>query len=126
VDKPMNEDQLSFAEVEFALPAQTFRITCALSAEESLPVVTEFVLRMIHVCRAMRPDQIQRFFGFNEKEVAAVIATMHEERLVRWEDERLELTPYALSRFLESSDLIPPFLQDKRMEQRGKLRSDQL
>jgi hypothetical protein len=111
VDKTSTDNLLSFAEVEFALPAQSFRITCAISTEESLPVVTEFVLRMVHVCGAMRPDQIQRFFGFNEKEVAAVVKTLHEERLVRWEDDHLELTHYALSRFLESSDSIPRFFK---------------
>lgn len=111
IDKDIAVNQLTFAEVEFALPAQSFRITCSISTEESLPVVTEFVLRMIHVCGAMRPDQVQRFFGFNEKEVAAVIRTLHEERLVRWEDESLELTHYALNRFLESSDSIPRFFK---------------
>ncbi|MGA2605881.1 MAG: hypothetical protein ABSH01_00320 [Terriglobia bacterium] len=111
MDKEINDNQIAFAEVEFALPAQGFRITCAISTEESLPVVTEFALRMIHISGAMRPDQIQRFFGFNEKEVAAVIRTLHEERLVRWEDESLELTHYALSRFLESSDSIPRFFK---------------
>jgi hypothetical protein len=110
-DKNADSNQLAFAEVEFGLPAQSFRIACAISTEESLPVVTEFVLRMIHDCGAMRPDQIQRFFGFNEKEVAAVIRTLHEERLVRWEDESLELTNYALTRFLESTDSIPRFFK---------------
>jgi hypothetical protein len=111
MDRVVAENQLSFAEVEFAIPAQSFRITCAISTEESLPVVTEFALRMIYICGAMRPDQIQRFFGFNEKEVAAVIKTLHEERLVRWGDDRVELTHYALGRFLESSDLIPRFFK---------------
>ena len=111
MDKINAEDQLAFAEITFAIPAQNFGVTCAISAEEGLPVVTEFVLRMIHISGAMTPGQIQGFFGFNEREVAAVIRTLNEERLVRWEDDRVELTHYALGRFLESSDSIPRFFK---------------
>lgn len=104
-------EQLAVGEVTFAIPAQSFGIACAVSAEESLPVVTEFVLRMVHTCGSMSALQIQSFFGFNDKEVAAVIRTLHDELLVQWEDDELRLTPYALGRFLESSDNIPRFFK---------------
>jgi hypothetical protein len=110
MDNPVSE-QLAVGEVTFAIPAQSFAISCAVSAEESLPVVTEFVLRMIHTCGAMSAPQIQSFFGFDDKEAAAVIRTLHDELLVQWEDDELRLTPYALGRFLESSDNIPRFFK---------------
>src|SRR5258708_6476837 len=94
-------ESLPIAEVTFALPAQKFTITCAVTTQETLPVVTECVIRLLHVCRSMKPAQIQSFFGFSEAEVSAVIRTLVDERLVEWaEDEELELTSYALERFL--------------------------
>ena len=111
MDNNSVNEQLVVGEVTFAIPGQSFGITCAVSAEEALPVVTEFVLRMIHTCGAMSAFQIRSFFGFNDKEVAAVVRTMHDELLVQWEDEELRLTPYALGRFLESSDNIPRFFK---------------
>jgi hypothetical protein len=57
----------------------------------------------------MTTTQIQEFFGFSAREVEEVIEMLQNERLVRWEDDRLELTHYALGRFLESSDSIPRF-----------------
>jgi hypothetical protein len=103
--------QLSITEITFALPAQRFGITCAISTEEALPVVTEFALRMTHVCGALMPSQLQCFFGFSDKEVAAVVRTLEAERLVRWQDDHLVLTHYALGIFLDSSESIPRFFK---------------
>ncbi len=105
----MKPTQIEFGEITFAIPAQTFGIACAISTEQPLPVVTEFTLRMIHVCESMTAEQIQQFFGFSEREVEQVLQTLIDERLVRWDDDRLELTHYARGRFLESSDSIPRF-----------------
>jgi hypothetical protein len=100
-------DRLPVAEVTFAIPAQKFAVTCAISTQETLPVVTEFSIRMIHACGTMSPEQLQDFFGFTEKETAAVIGTLLDERLVRWDDDQLGLTPQALALFLESVDNVP-------------------
>ncbi len=100
-------DRLPVAEVTFAIPAQKFAVTCAISTQETLPVVTEFSIRMIHACGTMSPEQLQDFFGFTEKETAAVIGTLLDERLVRWDDDQLGLTPQALALFLESIDNVP-------------------
>lgn len=106
-EAPRRLDRLPIAEVTFAIPAQKFSVTCAISTQETLPVVTEFSIRMIHACGTMSPEQLQAFFGFTEKETAAVIATLLDERLVRWDDDKLGLTPQALALFLESIDNVP-------------------
>src|SRR5690606_36076778 len=84
-----------------------------ISTDEALPVVTEFALRMIHVCGSISPDQLQKFFGFSEKETAAVIKSLLTERLIQWNEDKLILTPYAEERFLESSDELPRFFKIK-------------
>lgn len=103
---------LAVDEITFAIPAQSFAIECSISAEEALPVVTEFALRIAYVCGTLSPVQIQEFFGFTKKETDAVIQTLLNERLIKWnEDELLELTPYALTRFQDSSDHLPRFFK---------------
>jgi hypothetical protein len=104
-------DSLEFGEVTFALPAQQFGITCSLTDEEALPVVTEFSLRVIHSCEAITPRQLQVFFGFTEDETTAVISTLTSERLVQWDEDSLEVTPYARAKFIESPDGIPRFFR---------------
>lgn len=110
-EKSGKTDHLSVAEITFAIPAQSFGITCWISTEETLPVVTEFALRTAHVCGSLTPAQLQAFFGFSSKEVAAVIRTLEDEKLIRWDEDHLMLTPYALGRFLDSSDSIPRFFK---------------
>ncbi len=77
-----------------------------------MPVVTEFALRIAYVCGTLSPVQIQDFFGFTKKETDAIIQTLLNERLIKWnEDELLELTSYALTRFQDSSDHLPRFFK---------------
>ncbi|MFW0758571.1 hypothetical protein ACN1C3_28290 [Pseudomonas sp. H11T01] len=111
VEESQLQEQLAVDEITFAIPAQSFGISCAISAEETLPVVTEFALRIAYVCGSLSPAQIQDFFGFSNKEVDAVIQALLSERLIKWNEEHLELTNYALTRFQDSSDNLPRFFK---------------
>lgn len=104
-------ERLALDEITFAVPAQSFAISCAISAEETLPVVTEFALRIAYVCGDLSPVQIQEFFGFSKKETDAVVQALLGERLIQWTDDRLELTSYAMARFQDSSDHLPRFFK---------------
>lgn len=107
------KDDLAIEEITYAIPAQSFNIACSITTDEALPVVTEFALRITYVCGSISPDQLQKFFGFSEKETSAVIKSLLSERLIQWHDEKLELTPYAEERFQESSDQLPRFFKIK-------------
>lgn len=111
VEERQLREQLAIDEITFAIPAQSFAIACAISAEEALPVVTEFALRIAYVCGDLSPVQIQEFFGFSKKETDAVIQALLGERLIQWNEDHLELTTYALGRFQDSSDNLPRFFK---------------
>ncbi len=105
-------EHLAIDEITFAIPAQSFGISCSISAEEALPVVTEFALRIAYVCGTLSPEQLQDFFGFSKKETEAVLNSLLDERLLKWNDDHLELTSYALARFeAASSDNLPRFFK---------------
>lgn len=108
-----NPNQIILNQITFALPGQKFDISCSIAAEERLPVVTEFVLRIISVCKSLSPQHIKEYFGFNDKELNAVIQTLVRERLVDWDEGEgsLELTEYAKSKFEQSSDDLPRFFK---------------
>lgn len=111
VEEQQLREQLAIDEITFAIPAQSFAIACAISSEEALPVVTEFALRIAFVCGTLSPLQVQDFFGFSKKETDAVIQALLDERLIQWNEDLLELTPYALGRFQDSSDNLPRFFK---------------
>jgi hypothetical protein len=96
VEEQQLREHLAIDEITFAIPAQSFAIACAISAEEALPVVTEFALRIAFVCGTLSPEQVQDFFGFSKKETDAVIQSLLNERLIQWNEDQLELTPYAV------------------------------
>lgn len=112
-DDQQFKDNLAIEEITYAIPAQSFNIACSITTDETLPVVTEFALRITYVCGSISPDQLQKFFGFSEKETSAVIKSLLSERLIQWNDDKLELTPYAEERFQESSDELPRFFKIK-------------
>ncbi|WYX16443.1 hypothetical protein WJ974_08175 [Achromobacter xylosoxidans] len=62
-------EYLTIEEITFAVPAQSFAISCSISAEEALPVVTEFALRVAYVCGTLQPKQLQDFLDSQEKKL---------------------------------------------------------
>jgi hypothetical protein len=99
-------------QITFALPCQSFDINYSVTKQERLPIVTEFVVRLIHVCNGISVFNIQEYFGFSSKETEVVIQSLKNERLVLFNtDNELELTEYAKSKFAESSDELPRFFK---------------
>ncbi len=99
-------------QITFLLPCQSFDIKYSVTKQERLPIVTEFVVRLIHVCNGISVFNIQEYFGFSVKETEVVIQSLKNERLVLFNvDNELELTEYAKSKFAESSDELPRFFK---------------
>lgn len=110
------EINILFNQVTFALPCQNFDIKYSVTKQERLPIVTEFVVRLIYVCECIAVSKIKDYFGFSIKETEVVIQSLKNERLVLFNiDNELELTEYAKSKFADSSDDLPRFfkIEDK-------------
>ena len=105
------ESRIFVNRIDFAVPSKSFNIYCYVTEEERLPVVTEFVLRLIRTTESVTSQQLQNFFGFTPDENIAVINSLISQKLIVWgeDDESLVLTEYATSKFDESSDLVPRF-----------------
>lgn len=105
------ENKIFVNRIDFAVPCKSFNIYCSVTEEERLPVVTEFVLRLIRTTESVTSQQLQNFFGFTSDETIAVIDSLISQKLIIWgeDDESLILTEYATSKFDESSDLVPRF-----------------
>lgn len=105
------ENRIFVNRIDFAVPSKSFNIYCYVTEEERLPVVTEFVLRLIRTTESVTSQQLQNFFGFTPDENIAVINSLISQKLIVWgeDDESLVLTEYATSKFEESSDLVPRF-----------------
>lgn len=98
--------------VTFALPVRQFLVDYAVTKQQQLPVVKEFVVRFIFTLQECHPDAVQQFFGMSSKELYTVLSNLREERLILWEDDRIKLSQYAQSRFDSvGQSFVPRFFE---------------
>lgn len=103
------EPLLEFNRITFALPGRQFVVNASVTVNESLPKVTEFVLRLIRLCDGLEPEQIRAYFGFTNNETKIILDSLVDEQLVRIEDGIAKLTIYASDKFNETVDELPRF-----------------
>lgn len=100
---------LEFNRVTYGLPVETFRVEAYISLEERLPVVTEFVLRLLKVCMRVKLGVFRDFFGFTDGEALAVVESLARQGLVEAVDDEVQLSAFALERFAETGGEYPRF-----------------
>lgn len=98
-----------FNRVTFGLPVETFRVDAYIALEERLPVVTEFVLRLLRICGAVNLSAFRNYFGFTNSEAVAVIDSLVRQGLLEVVDEDVHLSRFAVERFEESGGDHPRF-----------------
>ncbi|MDN3436442.1 hypothetical protein QMA03_18905 [Pseudoalteromonas sp. APC 3356] len=95
-------------EVTYSLPCRSFVIDYAVSEKRKLAVVKEFTIRLLYSLKGITPEKIASYFGFTADETQVVLASLQEERLIKWDDGSVELTTYAYDRFEEVNGKAEP------------------
>jgi len=104
----MNQS-FEFNRVTFGLPVETFRVEAYIALEERLPVVTEFVLRLLKICTRIPLGAFRDYFGFTDGEALAVVESLSRQGLVEVLDDEVQLSSFALERFAETGGEYPRF-----------------
>jgi hypothetical protein len=106
----MSTKGFEFNRVTFGLPIESYRVDAYITRDERLPVVTEYVLRLLRVCGSVTLAGLRNFFGFTDAEALAVVDSLNRQGLVEASGEDLLLSSYANERFDQSSsDDYPRF-----------------
>jgi hypothetical protein len=104
--------KIQLSKVCFGLPMKSFFVDYTVSKKRELPVVKEFVIRLIYSLSTTSLDTIQTYFGLTSKEILAIVDDLQEENLIEWEDGKIKLTYYAMSKFTEEDgNLRPTFFE---------------
>lgn len=104
--------RIQLNKVCFGLPMKSFFIDYTVSKKRELPVVKEFVIRLIHSLSSTTLDTIQGYFGLTNKEILAIVDDLQEENLIDWSEGKVTLTYYAISKFTEEDgNLRPTFFE---------------
>jgi hypothetical protein len=104
--------QILINEVSFSLPAASFNMDYAVQEKRQLPVVKEFVVRLIHSLDICEPKVIANFFGFKSNEMIDVLEDLKNEGLIEWDDGEILLSDYTKDKFenVKGTD-VPRFFQ---------------
>src|SRR5665811_386381 len=100
---------IEFNRVTFGLPVESFRIEAYIALEERLPVVTEYVLRLVRICNQVPLAGLRNYFGFSDAEVLAVTESLVKQGLLEVDDEYARLSLFARNKFDEVGDEHPRF-----------------
>ena len=104
--------RIQLNKVCFGLPMKSFFMDYTVSKKRELPVVKEFVIRLIYSLTSTTLDTIQGYFGLTSREILAIVDDLQEENLIEWEDGKVKLTYYAMSKFTEEDgNLRPTFFE---------------
>lgn len=104
--------KIQISKVCFGLPTKSFFMDYTVSRKRELPVVKEFVIRLIYSLTSTSMENIQNYFGFTSKEMLAIVDDLQEENLIEWESGKIKLTYYAMSKFTEEDgNLRPTFFE---------------
>ncbi|MGO7530881.1 hypothetical protein [Rhizobium leguminosarum] len=79
--------------VDFQLSCRRFTIRATITRDRQLPVVDEFVLRLLAVVDRMSAAKMRAWFGFSEREMETVILDMSRRNLIEFVHDDVQLAP---------------------------------
>lgn len=100
----MSNNQFTYHEVDFLLPAQRFKINFSYISEQGLPFYREYILRLIHLA-SMSKYQIATYMGLSKREIDEAVSDLAERgELTLSVDGRLILTEKSKAYFSNFDD----------------------
>ena len=106
-------------EVSFSLPCRVFTVSYSVTEKRQLPVVKEFVVRLLYEIDQCNPEILANFFGFNSQEIKIVLEDLIYESLIQWDEGEVRLSSYAKENFTEvEGNAVPRFFEIADMTDR--------
>ena len=105
----MTTDTFEFNRITFGLPIESYRVDAFITRDERLPVVTEYVLRLLKICNSLSLSALRDYFGFSDGETLSVVDSLKRQGLIEASDESIVLSNFALEKFEASGDDYPRF-----------------
>lgn len=85
--------------IDFQVPCRRFTIKASVTRDRQMPVVDEFVLRLVHVVQRISAARLAGYFGFSSAETEAVLVELIGRGLVESDASEIYLSPKGQSLF---------------------------
>jgi hypothetical protein len=106
-DSSDKSDRILVDAVGFRIPCRRFSFVLNVSRDRRLPVVDEFVLRLLRMFERIPVQRLRTFFGFSVREMEIVLSDLVARGHVLLEGEFASLQPAADELFSSSADGMP-------------------
>lgn len=91
----------------FNVPCREFVISAQITRDRRIPMVDEYVLRVLNACESVSSSRLMRFFGFSASEIQIVLADLQARSLVSVDANNVTLHPAAKEMFRIAGDGPP-------------------
>ena len=119
----MSEQPTPYNQIDFMIKAPRFRIVFSYMDDKGVAFVREYLLRLLKLTPC-KPEQIARYFGFNQHETQVALADLEHNKWITWlNDGLIELSDEGERLFLSIDDNSPkiPTLKECSGEYRMEL-----
>ncbi|TDU24191.1 hypothetical protein DFR24_4455 [Panacagrimonas perspica] len=104
-------EELTVRPIGFKLPCRQFLISTLVTRDRRLPLVDEFVLRILRLNERLPAEKLRAFLGFSEFELGVVLSDLQSRGLVNVTADVVELHPAAMEMF-RISGVGPPQIME--------------
>ena len=84
----MNEQKTPYNQIDFVVKAPRFHIVFSYMGDNGLSFVREYLLRLLRLTPC-KPEQIARYFGFNQHETEIALADLERNKWIVWRNDGL-------------------------------------
>lgn len=103
----MSEQKTPYNQIDFVVKAPRFRIVFSYMGDKGVAFVREYLLRLLKLTPC-KPEQIARYFGFNQHETQVALADLEHNKWITWRNDGLiELSDKGERLFLSINDNSP-------------------
>src|SRR5208283_2636978 len=97
-------ERIEIDTVDFEVPCRRFTIRATITRDRQLPVVEEFVLRMLAVLDRVSIRRLRTWFGFTEAEIETVLLDLERRAYVEVDRDDILLAPAGRDLFRAAPD----------------------
>lgn len=95
----------------FRVPCRSFHVRANITRDRPLPVVDEFILRLLRICGQLSLERAGNFFGFTRVEAEKVMRDLMAKDLLVVEGDQLRLSTAAAALFRASAEEEPRLVE---------------
>jgi hypothetical protein len=107
----VSAEPVTVATLGFNVPCRQFLLTANVTRDRRLPVVDEFVLRLLRLCEVLPANRMASYFRFTDSEMRVVLGELGERGLVVVDGDNVSLHSSAYAMFRGSDDGAPQVVE---------------